>query len=189
MTYLANSFRYALVLVLGLFFFQGCSDNQAGGPKGGNAIPGWKLFQRPFFSIQYPPNWQLDSTTTAAQFFLYAPPDSDPDPYRESIHLVVQEMAGLNYDLNKYVAICETQIKSELTEGSLIESRRITDKESKYHLLTYETTKDNMRLKLFSYTWVVYEKAFLLTLTCKKENYDSTINTAKKIMNSFVLHI
>lgn len=177
------------MLAHALFVFQGCSDDQAGGPKGGNAIPGWNLFQRPFFSIQYPPNWQLDSTTTAAQFFLYAPQDANPDPYRENVHLVVQELAGMSLNLDGYIALSEEQIKTQLTEGKLLESRREEANGTRYHIVVYESMQNGVRLKFASYAWVIKEKAFLLTLTCRPEAFDTYAKVGDQIMKSFVVNL
>lgn len=148
----------------------------------------WKTLTKDSFSIQYPDNWNLDETgQMGSTFILFSPLAAPSDPFRENVNLLIQDLTGYNLDLDRYVELSENQIKTMINDGRLIESTRINDKTLEYHKIIYQGNLNNRDLKFEQYYWVQEKKAYVLTLTCEKSEFDNYKLTGEKILNSFTL--
>ncbi|MHC0442118.1 PsbP-related protein [Flavobacterium sp. 3-210] len=93
-------------------------------------------------------------------------------------------METLNIDLNKFVEISEKQIN---TYGKLIESKRNKIGQNEFHLFLYEAKMNGFELKFLQYDFVKNNKAYILTYTGKKDDFEKFKNQMEKIMQSFKL--
>jgi predicted small lipoprotein YifL len=149
-------------------------------------LEGWKSYQENNYVISYPPNWAISKTGQAgSSFILVSAPTSAKDNFRETINLLVQDLAGVSFDLDKYIEISEDQIETLVTDGIILESKRMRDETLEYHKIIYSGTQGNHKLKFQQYYWAIGDIAYVLTFTCDELQFDNNLVTAEKIMDSF----
>lgn len=146
----------------------------------------WKTLDQSNYSIQYPSNWELNqSGQMNTSFVLFSPLESDNDKFKENVNLLIQDLTGYNIDLNKYTEISEGQIKTMVTNSSLIESKRIKNGKDEFHKIIYSGDQGIFHLQFEQYYWVVNDKAFILTFTSEKDKFENFKEIGEKILNSF----
>ena len=149
----------------------------------------WNTIKKDGYSIDYPKDWELnESGQMGTSFILFSPLTSQNDQFRENVNLLVQDLTGYNLDLDGYVEISEGQIKTMITDGKIIESKRVTNQTLDYQKIIYTGKQGNFNLKFEQYYWVVGDKAFVLTLTCEETQFDDYKLTGENILNSFILN-
>jgi len=149
---------------------------------------GWKTFDHSDYSINYPSTWELNqSGLMGSSFILFSPLESEKDKFKENVNLLVQDLTGYNLDLNKYTEISEGQIKTMVSNSTLIESKRIKDGKREYHKIIYSGDQGIFHLKFEQYYWVINEKAFVLTFTSEQNKFFDMVEIGEKILNSFIL--
>jgi hypothetical protein len=147
----------------------------------------WKTFSGTGYSIQYPSTWELNqSAQMGTSFILFSPLENSQDQFRENVNLIVQDLTGQNIDLDKYSQISEEQVKTMITNSSLIESKRIKKHNGEYHRMVYTGDQDIFHLKFEQYYWVISDKAYVLTLTCEQDKFDYFKQIGENILNSFL---
>ncbi|MEO5892949.1 MAG: hypothetical protein ABIQ31_22055 [Ferruginibacter sp.] len=148
--------------------------------------PNWKTFTKDNYSVQYPPTWELNETgAMGASFFVFSKPESKDDLFKENVNLLIQDLGGQNIDLDKYVEISESQIKTMITNGSLVESKREKADSREYQKMIYTGDQGTYHLWFEQYYWILKGKAYVLTLTCEKNTVAQFKVTGEAILNSF----
>jgi len=148
----------------------------------------WKSFVEDNYSIQYPNTWELNnSKQMGTSFILFSPLTSEKDQFRENVNLLIQDLKGKNLDLDKYSKISEEQIETMLTDGKIIESKRIKNGTSTYQKIIYTGTQGIYKLEFEQYYWVEKDKAYILTFTSEENQFATYRSTGEKILNSFQL--
>jgi len=152
------------------------------------ALGEWKSLTEKNYSINYPKDWELNTSgLMGSSFILFSPPSSEKDQFKENINLLIQDLTGHNLDLEKYTAISEEQIKTMITDGDIIESKRITTDTLSQHQIIYTGRQGIFNLKFEQYYWVIGDKAYVLTLTCEESEFENYQKLGEKILNSFKL--
>jgi len=150
---------------------------------------GWKVLNETNYSIQYPDNWDLNkSGQMGSSFFIFSRLTSPQDKFRENVNLIIQSLQGQKINLDKYVEISEGQIKTIITNGNLIESKRLNLNGHEFQKVIYTGDQGIYKLKFEQYYWVLNGQAYILTLTCEKNQFDTYKLTGEKILNSFRLN-
>lgn len=148
----------------------------------------WKTLDQPAYSIQYPSTWELNqSEQLGSSFVLFSPVESKNDKFKDNVNLLIQDLTGYNLDIYKYTEITEEQIKTMVTNSTLIESTRKNNDKGEYHKIIYSGEQGIYRLTFEQYYWVINDKAFILTFTCEQEKYADMKETSGEILNSFIL--
>ncbi|MBK8807831.1 MAG: hypothetical protein IPO21_14755 [Bacteroidales bacterium] len=146
----------------------------------------WKTIDESFFTIQYPDSFELNkSGQMGMSFILLSKQTSQQDLFRENVNLIIQDLTGQNINLDKYVEISEGQIRTMITNGNIIESKRIKTDDLEYQKVIYTGTQGQFKLKFEQYYLIVKQKAYILTLTCETNQFDKYQAIGEKIMNSF----
>ncbi len=149
----------------------------------------WKILTEKNYSINYPNKWELNkSGQMGTNFILFSPLSSENDQFKENVNLLIQNLKGHNLDLNKYVKLSESQIKTMMTDGNILESNRISAETIDFHKLIYTGKQGVYNLKFEQYFWVVNDSAYVLTLTCEKNEFDNYKALGEKILDSFKLN-
>jgi hypothetical protein len=149
----------------------------------------WKVLKETKYSIQYPDNWELNkSGQMGSNFVVFSKLTSPQDKFRENINLIIQNLQGQKINLNKYVEISEGQIKTMITNGNLIESKRLNQNGHEFQKVIYTGDQGIYKLKFEQYYWVLNGQAYVLTLTCEKNQFNTYKLTGEKILNSFRLN-
>lgn len=147
---------------------------------------GWNSLNEKEYSIQYPEDWELNkSGQMGTSFMLFSQITSQTDQFKENVNLIIQDLAGHNVDLNKYVEISEGQIETIITDGEIISSNRIKNKASEFQKVIYTGKQGIFNLKFEQYYWVQNEKAYVLTLTCEEDEFNDFKEIGEKVLDSF----
>jgi hypothetical protein len=149
-------------------------------------IDGWETLSEANFSMQYPSTWELNQNgQMGASFVLLSPLENNEDIFRENVNLIIQDLTGQSIDLDKYSEISEGQVKTMITNSTLIESKRIKNENNEYHKLIYTGDQGILRLEFEQYFWIENSKAYVLTLTCEQNKYSDFKDLGEKILNTF----
>lgn len=151
-----------------------------------STVSGWKVLNETNYSIQYPENWELNkSGQMGSSFVLFSRLTSAQDKFKENVNLIIQSLQGQKINLDKYVEISEGQIKTIITNGNLIESKRLNINGHEFQKVVYTGDQGIYKLKFEQYYWVLNGQAYILTLTCEKSQFDAYKLIGERILNSF----
>lgn len=184
---LKNMTRLFILLLLITCFSLNVKGQIATAPDDNTEVP-WKALDEVNYRIQYPENWDVDQSGQLGMSFIILSKQTSPqDGFRENINLLIQNLTGLNIDMDAFVKISEDQVKAMFKGGKIHESKRVKSKTDTFHKLVYTGTQGSFVFKIQQYYWVEKDKAYILTLTCEATQFDSYVQTGDKIMSSFVL--
>jgi hypothetical protein len=148
----------------------------------------WLTISENSYSVKYPGNWDIDrSGQMDTSFIIFAKQSSVEDKFRENVNLLIQNLSGLNIDLDKYVEISEGQIKTLITNGHILESKRLNAEGVPFHKEIYSGDQGTFKLKFEQYYWVKDEKAYVITFTTEINQFDSYKEIGEEILKSFKL--
>lgn len=149
----------------------------------------WKTIDESTYSIQYPENWELNiSETMGTSFILLSQQTSSEDKFRENINLSIQNLEGYNLNLDAYVAISEEQITKMITNGTIVESKRIIfENKTEFQKIIFKGNQGLFQLKFLQYYFIKDEKAFVLTFTSEETQYEKYYIIVEQILESFLL--
>ncbi len=149
---------------------------------------GWTSLSEDNYSINYPKDWDMNkSGFMGTKFVLLSPLASAQDQFRENVNLVEQDLTGRNINLDQYVEISKSQLKNFVTDGCLIESKRMTSETLDYQKIIYTGTQGVFKLKFEQYYCIVDKKVYVLTFTCEDHEFDNYKTVGEGILNSFNL--
>jgi hypothetical protein len=175
-----------ILTTLLLFTFIACGQTKESNDKAKEAKPNWKTLDGIDYSIQYQADWELNkSGQMGTTFILFSPLETSQDKFRDNVNLLIQDLSGHNLDLNKYAKISEGQVKTMITNSTLIESKRIKTGSVEYHRMIYTGDQGMFHLKFEQFYWVKNEKAYVLTLTCEQDKFSDFKEVGEAILNSF----
>jgi hypothetical protein len=178
--------QITLIIIPTLFFYLiSCSQTIPNNVNNQN-INNWNTHDEKDYSIQYPDNWQINkSGFSGANLILLTNLSSGQDKFNENMNLIIQNLTGKNIDLDKFVEISESQVRTMIKEGKIIESVRLNANGKSFHKIIYTGSQGAFNLKFEQYYWIQSEKAYILTLTCEFDQFETYREIGEKIMNSF----
>jgi len=148
----------------------------------------WKTLTQDNYTIQYPSSWELDqSGDLGSSFILFSPLESEQDSFQENINLLIQDLTGMEIDLDKFASISEDQVKTMIPNSNLIESIRLKPETGEYHRIIYTGDLGMYHVKYEQYYWMINEQAYILTLTTELDKFDKYKETGERILNSFMI--
>lgn len=148
----------------------------------------WEVEKNDLYYLEYPKDWTLDkSGNMGTSFFLFSPLASAEDEFRENINLIVQDLKGLNIDLEKFTEISVEQVKTLVTDSKIEVNERLEKNNLTFHKLIYSGRQGLLELYFEQYYWVIDEKAYVLTFTCKNDTFSDYQEVGEAILNSFKL--
>lgn len=150
---------------------------------------GWQVLDDPKYVIKYPPDWELSRAQQGVEFAVLSPLKSEEDRFRENVNLMVQDLAGMDINLDKYVEITNEQIKTMVISGQLWESERIKNDGDEFHQMVYSGKFGDFNLKFEQFIWIRSEKAYVLTLTCIYKEFYDYLPIGHIILDSFNLKV
>ena len=160
--------------------------SQTASNKPATAENTWKTIEENNYSLQYPDSWDLDKSGQMGMSFMVLSQQVTPnDGFRENVNLLIQNLTGLNITLDKFVEISQEQIKTMMTNGNLLESKRVKANGKTLHKVIYTGEHGVLKFKFKQFYWVENERAYILTFTCEASQFDLYSETGEKIMNSF----
>lgn len=149
----------------------------------------WKTYGDQSFSINYPGDWSLDTTSyKAARFILLSSPSSAEDRFKENINLIVQNLEDASFDLDKFSELSISQVKTMINNSKILESKRMKANGLDFHKIVYSGTQGEYKLSFEQYYWVMNQKAYVLTFTSELNQFEAYREVAEQIMNSLKLY-
>ena len=173
--------KFLLLLVVALQIV-GCQKNQK--TETPELEKGSKEIDKNGYSIVYDSVFRLDeSERNGAEFYLFRSTNQRGD-FVENINLMIQNLETLKYDLDQFTTLSENQIKAS---GKLIESVRKKSGGQEYQIIIFEGNFNGLDLKFLQYDFVKDNKAYVLTFSAKRNEFENFRKEAEKVMNSFKL--
>lgn len=133
------------------------------------------------YQISYSKEWKLDESGRAnTEFFLFYAPTAGK--FGDNINLMIQNLEGMNLTLESYTELSHNQIKAN---GTLLSSERKSKNGIEFQELSFQATLNSKEIKFFQHYYVIQSKAYILTFTAIKEEYDAIFPLAKSIFDTF----
>lgn len=146
----------------------------------------WKTYAVQNVKIQYPNNWELDTSKNfGTTFFLFSPITSPTDQFKENINLIIQDISKYNLTFEQYVEAAEAQIATIINDAKIISGETVKSNNQNCRKTIFTGKQGIYELKFETYCWIEKGKAYVLTFTCEKKEFDNYINLGDKIMSSF----
>jgi len=146
----------------------------------------WILMDQSDFALSYPAIWSLDQSGQAGtKFILFI--GQNNSGFRDNVNLIIQDLKGLGFDLDKYVTLSEGQVKTMITNSQVIESKRIKSELGEFQEVIFTGDQGVFHLKWRQRYWVKGEKAFVLTLTTSQTTYEQYTQVSQKLFDSVQL--
>jgi hypothetical protein len=184
-------------IALTLFIFNGLIFMvQAQNESGGNSkkvkpeLSGWQSYKNEVrkLSVQYPSDWKLSENENNTVFLAISPRTSEQD-FMENVNLMIQNLGGLNIDLEKYTDISTNQVETMLPEGKVLSIKDITFKNMPAKELIYSGKYNGViDLKWKQIYFIKGSEAYVLTYTAALEAYETYLANAEKIFNSLIMN-
>lgn len=165
---------FILLLVLNSTFLFGANGKE------------WQSYSYSGTKIVFPADWSLDtSRSMGIAFFLFSPLESTEDHFRENVNLIIQDLQGQAVDLDTYCSVSTEQIKSLITNSSVLESTRKNNGHEDYQKIVYTGDQGVFHLKFIQYYFVLRGKAYVLTFTTQISTFEKYRATGEQILDSF----
>lgn len=145
----------------------------------------WKSFEKDNYAIQYPGEWELDdSGKLGPSFFVSSPLSNQEDKFRENVNLMVEDLNGIDLDLQQYVAFSIEQIKAHIKDCKIISNETMGVK-AHHQKLVYTGQVGVFDLKFVQYFWTSKEKGYVLTFTSEETQFEKYQKMGLQMLDSF----
>lgn len=146
----------------------------------------WRVFDSQNYVISHPNNWELDqSGQMGTSFMLFSPLTSTEDRFKENVNLIVQDIADYNLNLDQFIQMSEEQIKTMLTDGKIISSKRIEKEGEDIHMLSFSGTQGIFNLEFDQLCFIKEDKAYIVTVTYEASEKVKYQEIGIEILHSF----
>lgn len=150
------------------------------------ALKDWNTFNRNQYSISYPSIWRTDTSgAMGADAFFFSPKDNDTDKLSENVNVMIQSLTGASITLDQFVENSERQVKTLVTDGVLVESKRMNRNGRVFHYILYTGTQGIFKLKTAQYYFMEDNKVFVVTLVTETHRFEQYEQTGMQILDSF----
>lgn len=148
----------------------------------------WIEFKKDNYQITYPETWILDTShVSSTEFIIKNPQTSSEDQFKENLNLVIQDLKGLNFDLDNFTALSEQQIQNYMQESEILENERLEKNGFDCQHLIYTATSAGNMLRFEQYYWIIKEKAYVLSFTAEFKSFEDNKNISNNILDSFII--
>jgi len=140
------------------------------------------------YSIGVPADWTPDSSKQmSTDLVIFSMLENGTDRFRENVNVLIQNLAGMNIDLEKDTAISIGQIKTMATGSKIEESKTIKTGKATFQKIIYTATQGGFKLKFEQYYYMANKKAYVITFTTEIGKFDIFKPIGEEILNSFAL--
>jgi hypothetical protein len=149
----------------------------------------WKTINKSNFSLKYPSDWELNqSGQMGTTLILFSKLESPRDQFKENVNLIIQDFTGYTVDLKEYAKLSEDQIKTNISNSKILESKTVSTNSKSFHRILYTGDQGNYHLKFEQYYFVIDNKAYILTFTCEQKKFKKFREVGESILNSFIIN-
>lgn len=137
------------------------------------------IYTSPYFNftISYPSDWESKEISGIIAFLS---PREDADDFSENVNVVVEDISNYPMTLENYVNLgFKNWQKVNKNIKLLKKSKTQIDDRDAFYIIC-----DDGDLKYKQYIFIYNLKAYVLTYTGKRENFDKYLNQAEAIMQS-----
>jgi uncharacterized protein YjfI (DUF2170 family) len=146
----------------------------------------WEPYNAANFTINRLSTWEISSENAmGTSFIIYLPEQAEVLNFRKNITLIIQDFKGQIIDLDQFVSISEEQIVKLMTNSHINESQRLNNEEFQSHKIIFSSDQGIYKLK-FEQRYIIHDgKAYILTFTALKDEFDLYTEDITKSFNSF----
>jgi len=145
----------------------------------------WKTYTHDNYSIQYPPEWDLEENRAGIIFALISPIDTANPTFNKNINFLTPDLKGQGMDLDRFNEISVTQIKNYFPNDSIITEEKGKDATGEYRHLIYVGDENGQHLEFEQYYRVINDTAYILTLTMLKTQWGGGHQIGDQILSTF----
>jgi hypothetical protein len=172
--------KYLFTILITTLIFTSCSTVTPEDPKDFT----WVTYSNGELEFLHPENWRIDeSGMMGSTCFVFS--DKKENGFSPNINIMVQDVSGVDYDLDAYIELTEGQMKNFATELNMYSSEKYASDAGDYQWMMYSLRQGPKRIMVFQSITIFNSKAHVLTYTDMEENYDLRIEFAKHILQSF----
>lgn len=177
------------MLITGAIFLSAfCQPAMSQQTEKSGEVTGWNTLNRPDYSIQYPPEWELnESGMMGTLFYLFTPLESPSDNFRENINLVIEDISGKKLTVEQYGEAALKLLASYFNDFSLKEKECVKDGKRKYFRTVWSCVQGEYHITSTQYCFLTRDKVYILTLGCKNDTYLQYKDIGEKIIRTFTL--
>ncbi|MDJ0644759.1 MAG: PsbP-related protein [Flavobacteriaceae bacterium] len=146
----------------------------------------WNQIEKESYSINYPSNWQLDTSGRNKTEFIILSKREENDPFRENVNLIIQDLSNHIMNLESFVKLSEDVIK-QTPSATIIESKKIENDGRTYHQIIWKGFISKQILKFKQLFFIKNNRAYTLTLTGREKEFENYLPIGDKILTSFIL--
>ena len=133
----------------------------------------WNSLEKTGFSIQYPNNWTIDeSGHMGTKLIIFSPLSDVKDTFKENVNFIIQDLIGHKISLKEYTEISKRQIKGMITDSEILSCTTEKLHNLNFQKLIYTGRQGIYLLQFTQYYWVENNKAYVLTFTTEKAQFD-----------------
>ncbi|MDG4715696.1 hypothetical protein [Winogradskyella marincola] len=148
----------------------------------------FKIYKNKNYSIEYPLNWNLDTSgDNGTEIYIYPKESNNSEIFVENINLLIQNLNDSTATIESCKILVEQQIEAMMTDSKFIVSEIVNKDKHKFHKLIAEGTYNTYKFKTIIYTWYFNKHIYTLTFVTLSEDYINNHTLALKIMDSFSL--
>lgn len=161
-----------------------CTQKQK--PSEESVSTDWKKYTSSKYSMRFPVSWDLDESGRMGMAIQVLAQQASPeDLFRENVNLVIQDLKKLPIkDLDQYTAYSLAQIKTMMENSHVVSDERMRRNGQDCHRVVFKSEQDGMSFTFEQY-YLIQKKAYVLTLTCEADSFDTYLPIGESIMNSF----
>jgi len=138
------------------------------------------------FSIKYPAAWSLEENKNGAAVLFYSPQENDLDFFKESVNVVVQDIAGNPMEIKDYAKLAIKQMEAVFGENMIIiESEPIFFADRSGYKLVFVGKGPETDLRYMSVWAIEGLTAYQVTYTSLNTQYEHYVSKVKRMLRSF----
>ena len=150
----------------------------------------WNQYKGIYFTINAPKDWEQSKSENVLVFKTKR--ESSSATFQDNFNVIVQDLGAEKMSLDDYSELTYNQVKQAVGEKFILNFKDATLSGIKAKDMSYIIPKDSTRKRYLDLEvhqkWIVKgNKAYVLTYTSQKENYEKYKVIVEKMFSSFKL--
>ncbi|SFB43930.1 protein of unknown function [Cohnella sp. OV330] len=161
------------------------SASEAAAHPSGELKSGFQLYEDADdgYSIQYPKDWTVQTDIQGVSAAFLSPADSDADPFKENVTLVVQELgSAATGSIDQYADETQKALEKMITDFKLVSSEK-SDEDHAF-FLEYTGTQGQYDLHWQQAAIIEGDKAYIVTYTAEPGNLEKYQDTVGEMIDT-----
>jgi len=165
------------------------SPNASESASAGSEVPaGFKLYEDKTFgsTIAYPEAWTVQENVPGVIAAFLSPRENDNDMFQENVNFVIQDLGGVEVTLEQYVDASKQQLGALIGDFKVEseETGALDDGTAAYNVIY--TGKQGELVLQWQQAYVIMDgKAIVITYTAEPDSFDTFIDQAAEIIDSW----